>query len=183
MAAHLTLRGFLRGYLKHLSGMGTLDIRRLAAAMLDGRSRLAEPLYLHAALCGQTGRLMGAVAGGWAADEYAGLVERYRTEDELLAALAGDAEEMPVRYRKLYKSYAFFRDRAKNDRAFCLNMRDAISRMLAEQGLSRYRVCRDLGLNAGNVNTYLKNGDARAVSRQTVSRLFAYLRDRQLQGQ
>jgi predicted transcriptional regulator len=52
-------------------------------------------------------------------------------------------------------------------------MRPRIVEALARRGITRYRLCKDLGLNPGNVYAYLA-GDDTKVSKETARRILGY---------
>lgn len=49
--------------------------------------------------------------------------------------------------------------------------RDACLRAKRERGVPVAPICRELGLNVGNVNAWLKNGDMSKVSLENATRL------------
>jgi hypothetical protein len=173
---NLTFTGFLKEYLRSISGTSTTSLQRLVVAAEEEERRLVEPLYLYAAMSGATERLLRLSKGAGFFEQYAQLVSLYKTKAELLKALEARDRKIPERYQKVYGTYRYYRDRVKSNREYSSRARQEILRAMSERGLSKYRIYKDLQLNPGNINNYLKNGDVRSVSRATVDRILDYAR-------
>jgi len=87
-------------------------------------------------------------------------------------------EALPSNYTKVYRSYMSVRDRTKNDAHSKTLMRKRTMELLHEKQVSSYRVYKDLGLNPGNVNAYLKHGDVSKLSLDTARRVLKYAESR-----
>ena len=188
----LTLQGFLKEYLRYLGRTNTLSLRRLTNTVLQESPRIAEPLYLYAAVTDQRKRLVRILSVEASAhedgplgfnparhylDEYLQLNEIFSASDELLKALESKDHRIPPRYQKVYDSYRAKKNKALRDRRYSEMIHETITKLQRDLGVSNYRLYTDLKLNPGNINAYLKNGDATKVSRKTASRLLEYFDD------
>ncbi|MCL2530270.1 MAG: hypothetical protein FWE41_08110 [Coriobacteriia bacterium] len=185
----MTLEGYLKRYLRYLSGSTGSRIKGLLKVMLNSEPRLAEPLLTYAYLQGQQNSLVemveneipdckktfGPNTAEYYYKEYKQLVSSYQTKEELLVALAEGAADVPVRYLKVYESFVNTRDRYKNSRKYSELAHQRILELQKEKGISNYRIYTDLKLNPGNINSYLKHGDATKVSRDVARRIKVYL--------
>lgn len=170
----LTFKGFLSRYLRSLSDCDTNDIKRLAAEV-PANYRIIEPLVLYAAATKKLGYLEKVANDSYllkAVQE----IPKDLGWDRILQALEIEEENvLRSEYLKCYKSYVSVRDRYKttNRSKNLLLMR---TRELQQQkSITAYRLYTDLGLNHGNVNSYLKNGEVSKVSLEVAEKLLAYL--------
>ncbi len=165
-----TFRGFLEEYCRELSSLDTASLRRLVSAA-QGNARLVEPLFALAAVQGKAGYLVHVSEGSWFHGDYASLARKlgeYGSVEEMLAS--GD---VPERYASVLNAFRAQGDILAADRRVNGLLRPRIVSALAERGVSRYRLCRDLGLNPGNVYAYLAGDDAK-VSRETARKILEY---------
>ena len=167
-----TFRGFLERYCRELSGLDTSSLRRLSRAALES-PRVVEPLFALAAARGQLPYLLELSEGSWFHGDYArlaGELERAGSLEDMLAS--GRA---PARYAAVLDAFRAQGDGLAAARRMNGIMRPMIAEALEKGGITRYRLCRDLGLNPGNVYAYLAGDDAK-VSKQTASRMLSYAR-------
>lgn len=165
-----TLKGFLKEYCRELSGLDTASLRRLSVAAEDN-ARLVEPLFALAAVQGKADYLARISEGRWFHDDYEQLAGKLGEHGSLEALLSsGDA---PARYASVLGAFRAQGDGLAADRRINGLMRPRIVDALAERGLTRYRLCKDLGLNPGNVYAYLAGDDAK-VSKETARRMLSY---------
>jgi len=194
----LTLQGFLREYLRYLGDSSTLSLKRLATAALPNRPRVAEPLYLYAALTDQRERLVQVLAdeallhkdGTLGSnpvkhyhDEFEQLNKQFPQADDMIRALEANDPTVPARYQKVFDSYITKKESTARDRRYIERIHSTIAGLQRDLGVSNYRLYKDLGLNPGNINAYLKHGDTTKLSRKTASRLLDYLVDLKSQRQ
>ena len=96
------------------------------------------------------------------------------------AASTADAEsfaardDIPQRYRNVYRAYRAKKDAPLADRRVSALMREKTLDALKISGMTNYRLCKDLGLNMGNVYAYLGKNDTTKVSRATARRIMEY---------
>ena len=168
----LTFKGFLAQYVKNLSYAGTVDLELLAGELNSGNSRLAAPLILYAVKHDKTALLRSALAEKGCSGELISMLDLLEKSDveKLL-----ESEDLPEEYLKVWNSFKVRRDQPKNDNALKDAMREKTLQLLKEKDCSNYRVYKDLNLNPGNVNSWLKNGDSSKVSYQTAERIISYV--------
>ena len=165
-----TLKGFLGEYCRELSGLGTTSLRRLVAAA-RGNARLVEPLFALAAVRGKAGYLVRISEGAWFHDDYEALAGKLGDHGSLEALLSsGDA---PPRYAAVLTAFRAQGDALAADRRINALMRPKIADALACRGITRYKLCKDLNLNPGNVYAYLAGDDAK-VSKEAARRMLRY---------
>ena len=104
-------------------------------------------------------------------DEFSALAKkarRYKSAERF--ALSAHA---PERYRKVAEAYHAPESlRAASIRVNQM-IRERVLAALETSSVTRYRLCKDLGLNMGNVYAYL-SGDPSKVSTQTAQRILDY---------
>lgn len=169
---NLTFRGFLKNYCRELSGLDTLSLKKLCSAAASEAPRVAEPLFLLALVEGKLPYLLSLASGTW--------MERpYQQAANLASSLSPtDCEALeralPHRYGNVFRAYRAVRERVVADRRISGLMRKKTLDALHANNVSIYRLCKDLGLNLGNVYAYLSKGDATKVSRDTARTIMEY---------
>lgn len=166
-----TFKGFLKEYCSELSDLETTSLRRLVVAA-EGNARLVEPLFVLAAIQGKADYLVRISEGHWFHDDYerlAGKLGEHRAVEALLSS-----DDAPARYASVLDAYLAQGDVLAADRRINGLMRSRIIDALAKKNLTRYRLCKDLGLNFGNVYAYLSGDDAK-VSKETARRMLSYV--------
>ena len=174
----LTLKGFLRQYIKQLSYSRVCDIRVLAKEVPEGSYRLVEPLVLYALSIGKENYLRRV------SEDSILITEAFRFEgmsfDSVISLLESESINeigiVPYNYIKAYQSYVLYRDKQKNQNHSKMLMRDKINELRKQKNVSAYRVYTDLGLNHGCVNDYLKNGNVKGIGLNTAKRILQYLK-------
>lgn len=169
----LTFRGFLESYVKYLSGEETVNLPRLVSR-LPAEPRLAEPLVLWAVLTGRGDRLADLLTEDSLVSEVRS-VERLAAEGKLEDALAAAEPRLRPEYAKAWRSYASRRDAPARDARLKLEARERVLALEAEKDVSRYRMAKDLGLNPGNLNAFLAQGNPRKLALDKVFELVRYL--------
>lgn len=172
---NLTFKGFLRGYLRELSGERTDSLHALCALSASEAPRLAEPLFLFALSQGKENYLARLSRGTWMEAEYGKLAALASGETD---AEAFAADSAPERYRNVVRAYRARKDSALADRRVNSLMREKTISALQESKITYYRLCKDLDLNMGNVYAYLGKGDTSKVSRDTARRIMEYATQR-----
>lgn len=169
----LTFKGFLLAYCQELSGLQTSSLKKLAACAASEAPRVAEPLFLYALEIDRLDFLLVHSSGTWMEAGFRALAQKsepYR----------GDAQrfleecEVPERYAQVLDAYRSRTGAVEADRRVIALMRDKTNEALADKGITTYRLCKDLGLNMGNVYAYLGRGDLGKVSRDTARRIMEY---------
>ncbi len=178
----LTFQGFLKNYIRTLSDTSTLSISRLAKEVLPNKSRIAEPLYLYAVIIGDNDRLAKLTSVAYYKSEFEDLNSSFTTREKLLDALEKNSSTIPPRYQKVFNTYVAQKNRINTDREYCLSARNTIRNLQQELHVTNYRLYKDLELNPGNVNNYLRNGTVAHISRATVQKILNYLRAIEAKG-
>ena len=80
-----------------------------------------------------------------------------------------------MEYQKVWNSFKVRRNRWKKDDELKTLMRKKIREMQTDLNLSNYRIYKDLNLNPGNINSWLKHGEDSKVSFQTAERILTHL--------
>ena len=170
----LSFRGFLDRYLKELSGQETNSIRKLFRLSLTKNARLKEPLFLYALALDNLALLLEVSKGTTLDEEYNRLARQFNSLENFVVACENDGESVPNNYKKVYTSYLRVANKTASERETALLMLGKTKRLMGKKKLSAYRLYTDLGLNPGNVNAFLKNGDPSKVSLATARRLLDY---------
>lgn len=166
-----TFKGFLRQYCRELSGLDTLSLRKLVAAA-DDNARLVEPLFALAAVQGKADYLVRISRRSWFHDDYERLADKLTKHGSIEKLLA--SSDAPERYASTLLSFRAQGDLLTADRRINGLLRPRIIDALAAKGITRYRLCKELGLNLGNVYAYLA-GDNAKVSKDTAWRMLRYV--------
>ncbi|MDM8300285.1 hypothetical protein [Collinsella tanakaei] len=171
---NLTFRGFLKLYCQELVEQKTENLKKLAHFALTDAPRVAEPLLLLALERGKADYLRSLVSGS-------SLSIEYDSACETLEAAGGSLEDalengaMPRRYQNVWRAYQARKRAVDADRRVNGLMRRKSVEAMERKGITCYRVCKDLGLNKGNVYAYLHGGDDAKVSRETARKIYEYI--------
>jgi hypothetical protein len=174
---------WIKKQVQEIAGVDSLNLRRLAAAAQKDKPRLIEPLLLYAITAGYTDRLISFIYQDDIRESYEQVLSTIKgiygdlgLIDFEGIALSGQFENtMPREYGKFLASYRTSYNRPETTRD-SKRMRWERSRKLQlEKGVSAADIYRALGLNAGNVNAYLKYGDTDKVSLQNANDIMNYL--------
>lgn len=170
----LTFKGYLRSYVRYLSGENTLALRRLAA-LVETNRRLTEPLLLWVVKEGREKELAELLKtdGSLLADLR--LLAKLEKAGQLEAVLTSADSRLSPRYLKAWHSYKTRRDAHKRDRTLKLEARRRALDLEAKKKVTRYRMAKDLGLNGGNLHAFLAQGNPDHLSLQRVHGLLRYL--------
>ena len=150
--------------------MRTTNLRRLCDAA-RANARLVEPLFLLAAEEGKAAYLSELSKGAWFHGDYSMLAGEVSTFDSVRSFL--ESGKAPARYASVLDAFEAQGDMIAADRRMNGLLRGKIASALGESGMTRYRLCKDLGLNPGNVYAYLAGDDSK-VSNATARRMLDY---------
>ncbi|MGN0078428.1 MAG: hypothetical protein ACI36V_06560 [Coriobacteriales bacterium] len=166
---NLTLKGFLRGYCRELTGLQTDSLRKLLAAVLSDAPAASEAVMAFAAAQGKGSYLARLAMGTRLEPEYRAFCQLCQASGGVEAAL--QSPEAPQRYRKVWDAFLAQRDAIQADRRVIALMREKTLTALEGSGRTVYGLCAELGLNRGNTYAYLNGGDITKVSRATARRI------------
>jgi len=185
----LTLKGFLKKYLMYLGDTNTLSLEVLTHKVLPDKPRIAEPMYIYAAILNRTGDVikymtdtipnqnvpLGPNAVEYYLEEYLYLNKTFPTPEEFIEGLENSDKRIPTRYRKVHDSYLVKKNRVLNDREYIARAHKQTVKLKEQAQITNYRICKDLNLNHGNIGAFLKNGDTTKVSRETATSILRYI--------
>lgn len=170
----LTFKGFLSWYVKQLSMQDSNSIFKLVAEAVGCNPRLQEPLLLYALYSDKQNILLQASKGCDLYDDYRYLLSQYDV-DEMTELLKTSSPVLPDEYHKVWRSFLCLKNRREADNHTKELMRQKVKRLQEKSGITNYRIYTDLSLNPGNVNAWLKHGEADKVSLDTARRVLSYL--------
>ncbi len=169
---NLTFKGFLKSYCRELTGLETNSLKRLIRSSATDSPSAAEAVFLLALAQDKGNYALGLARGTWMADSYTKVYGLYRTcssWDEFF-----ELEDLPHRYLNVWRSYLAVKNRAVTDRRVSGLMREKTLAALEQSDTTCYSLCKQLGLNKGNVYAYLHGGDSSKVSRETARSIMEY---------
>ena len=97
------------------------------------------------------------------------------SKDEMEHALQDASSSLPEEYKKVWRSYTSQRDRSKSDDHTKELMRKKVLRLQELGKVTNYRIYKELGLNPGNVNAWLKHGTSDKVSLDTARKVLRFV--------
>jgi hypothetical protein len=169
----LTLKGYLSSYVRHLSGLDTNSINRLANEAMSNH-RLREPLFLYAYCTDKVDLLLEYTRETEMGDRFYHIRSKFSLP-EIISALETKNSILEERYHKCYNSYVCRRDMQKTYERKKYLMRTKILELQAVKKVTTYRIYTDLGLNGSNVNSFVKNNKIEKLSLDTVRMILKYL--------
>lgn len=172
----LTLKGYLANYLRTLTETETLDIAILAKEAATVSPRLKEPLFLYALISGKSDKLAHNLSNDHMRQEFQTL--QMLGQSNSLQEQSSHSDTLPEQYKKVFRSFESVRNRTTYDRHTILLMWRKIILLQADRHVTNYRIYKDLHLNHGNLNRFLKHGDYRVVSLETARKVLHYLENR-----
>ena len=170
----LTFEGFLDSYVRHLSGADTRSLARLLS-LLPTNPRLGEPLVLWAVVTGRDRRLRASTDLKPALRADLEALSLLQARGLLEAALGSADPRLRPGYTKTWNSYVSRRDAPDRDARLKLEARSRVLELQGEKHVSQYRMAKDLGLNPGNLNAFLVQGDPRKLGLANAVRLVKYV--------
>ena len=78
-------------------------------------------------------------------------------------------------FQKVYVSYLYFKHRKENESQLKEKMIEKIMELITVKKISKYRLSKELKINPGNLNSYLKHQKIDALSTQKCNGLLNYL--------
>jgi len=170
----LTFRGWLLSYCQELTGLKTTSVKKLVSAV-EGSAPHASAAVLFLAM--ETGRISELVSRAsdpellaeW--ESVSAMLPEDPTGAEAFARVSYD--DLPIRYRKVIDAFDAVAEERENDEHAKALMAEKTVAALEKAGKTRYRLCKDLKLNEGNVYAWLA-GDPSKVSRATARRAWRY---------
>ena len=159
----LTFKTYLKFYLRDVSGHDSLNMRTLVSETRNNR-RILDSLLLYSVFEEKTD-LFNKIT----AFRYAHVLESLNKDNFL------DKDFKDFEFEKIWSSYLSRAHTKEFDNRIKEKARFKILRLLEENEVSKYRLCKDLHLNPGNINDYLKNGSCEKVSVEVLKSINNYL--------
>ena len=166
----LSFEGFLNKRCRKISGLETSSFRRLVPHAQETPS-LRAPLFLLAAARGKEVHLMSLVWGTELEDEYRPLMRILRDKGSLEELIYD--KRTPDAYKQLHRDFQHLSRPNVLERQAMERLRTRTVSALEAAGITRYRLCKDLKLDPGNVYSYL-SGNLDKVSAETAQRIYDY---------
>ena len=170
----LTFSGFLSRYTQDLSESKTNSISKLSQEAARDNFRLREPLLLYALFSGKEALLQRRVKGTPLEEQYNSIIDKC-SKEQLLHAFMTDDPKLPYSFKKVWRSYLAQKNLKATDAHTKEMIRQRILALQKEKGISNYQIYKELGLNPGNFNDWLKNGAGEKVSLASARRALEYL--------
>lgn len=169
-----TFEGWLRRYCCELTGLQTTSVKKLCRAVASKTPHAAEVVFLYALDKGKGSDAVRLASEDdlqhtWSVLESASAGYEGRAE----AFLRDNYEKLDKRVQGVLDAYDSIDARAANSLVVKQQMSSAVVQLLDSAGVTRYRLCKDLGLNEGNVYAWLA-GDPTKVSRATARKIWEY---------
>lgn len=174
MRSNLTFLGFLRQYVKELSGEKTLSIKKLVACC-DSFPKLREPLFLYTVFSGQLQTLRNALQAEpneplqQLCDSFGDVVT--------LEMLQQKNEILPERMYRVRASYVSVRDHTTTENHLKEQIRQKVLSSVSNKKVSVCRICKDLELSQSNVSLWLNHGNPNAIRYENAERVLDYLEE------
>ncbi len=163
----LTILGFLSEYVKSLSENTCLNIRKLYSEVLDGNFRLRAPFFLYCYYSGKSDVLL----------KYLGDTDKAEYITVSVFLENDNKNDLPVDYVKVFKSYQCRAGMKSNEDNIKSLMLDKIVKLQKQKNISNYRIYKDLGINGGNFNDFIKNRHLNRLSLSKSREVYEYLRN------
>lgn len=80
-------------------------------------------------------------------------------------------------FRTIYNNFLYLQNHKVHEDKIKEMMYEKIKKVKQEKKITNYRVYKDLNLNPGNVNAFLKNADMGKVSLNTVRKILAFVQN------
>ncbi|MCL2526057.1 MAG: transcriptional regulator [Coriobacteriia bacterium] len=170
----LTFKGFLKKYVQDLAGVQTTNMRKLVELAAHETPRLREPLTLYAFATGRVELFSKYASEHQSFSDITSLINELSCGD-LLAKVVEQNECLPDRFLRVYRSYCSVKNRLEGESHTKELIHARVQLLKQQKAVSNYRIYTSLGLNPGNANAFLKNGDTSKLSLDTARKTLALL--------
>lgn len=177
---NLTFKGFLKSYCRELTGSETSNLKKLLAVTLNDAPRAAEALVLYALVQNKLSHVALLAEGTWVkqlCEEACSTIGPSLSNDDDALAIIFDTLPDSSRFKKVWRAYQATKYSINSERRVAGLMREKTVAALQSSDVTCYRLCKDLGLNMGNVYAYLNKNDTSKVSLNTARRIMEYALD------
>ena len=157
---------YLEDYLRGVSGVDSLSIHKLAK-LSTKQYRVLSPLMLYCVFSNKKD-----LFNRYTKNKYEHDVDTLNENNFL------DEEYRDYDFHKIWNSYQNKINVFEYDADTKSMVRNRITALMKEKGITNYRVYTDLKLNPGNVNDFLTNGNVKKVSLDLTKKIFNYVYSR-----
>ena len=163
----LTLLGFLSKYVKSLSECNSLNIHKLINEVYGGNYRLREPLFLYCFYNDKSDILL----------KYLNDTDKEKYTFIVTLLKSNLIDDLPVDFAKVLNSYKRKVSMKDNDDNIKRLMFDKIIILKEHKKVTNYRIYKDLNINAGNFNDFIKNRKLSRLSLDKSREVYNYLQN------
>ncbi len=166
----LSFKLFLRRYLADMSNTGTLSLKKLEEEC-KSNTRLLELTALYLLLDSKKAKLLrdNKITFPHISGQFLKAVDKYQVIDGSFSDIEKYSDFDML--KKTYKSYlAEINNDSRLKALYC----EKIIELKEKKRISNYRLYKDLSLNHGNVNDFLKNKSLKKMSFKNVKAMLAY---------
>lgn len=161
----LTFKGYLEGQLCELSDYRGKSLYKFAR-LAQNNARLKDSLCLYLSLY-VNDKLKNQLI-----KKYPYLCEGCkRLSDKRPEKIDDTLSE----YKTIYENYLNIKNSKQNDDKLKSIMQNRIVELKNEKGISNYRIYKELNLNPGNINAFLKHADVSKVGLNTARKILAFV--------
>ena len=166
--------GWVSRELRYLSGENTLNLRRLAFLAQNNVPRLWERLVFYTIATCRVDRLKTFLYRDDLAAELDEICEKVGSAN-FNDPCSAEHLQLPPRYDKVLLSYkAAYRKIDARNASKMLRWEKSVE-IQKKKGVSNAQICQALGLDAGNINAYLKYAQIDRVSLEKATDIMKYL--------
>lgn len=163
----LTLLGFLSEYVRSLSECNSLNIHKLTDEVYGGNYRLREPLFLYCFYSSKSDILL----------KYLNDTDREEYTFVITLLKKNQTDGLPADFVKVLNSYKRKVCMKDNDDNIKRLMLDKIIMLKEQKKVTNYRIYKDLNINAGNFNDFIKNRKLNRLSLDKSREVYSYLQN------
>lgn len=161
----LTLLGFLSEYVKSLSECNSLNIHKLINEVYGGNYRLREPLFLYCHYSDKSEILL----------KYLNDTDNKEYTFIITLLKNNQTDDLPTDFVKVLNSYKRKVGMKNNDDNIKMLMLDKILKLKEQKNVTNYRIYKELNINAGNFNDFVKNRKLSRLSLDKSREVYNYL--------
>ena len=168
----LTFKGYLLSQLKELSGVNGTSLYTFSQLARDN-ARLKDTLTLYLVMYTEE-NLRSKLLRKF--DYLNSTCEKLNglDDDNVETYLQNDSLS---EYKTVYNNFLYQRNRKEQEDKLKIMMYKRISEVKQAKCMTNYRIYKELNLNPGNVNAFLKNEDTSKVSLDTARKILAFVNE------
>ena len=166
----LTFKGYLLLQLKELSGLNSTSLYTFSHLACQN-ARLKDVLTLYLVMYTEE-NLKSKLLNKF--DYLKSSCKKLNGIDEYNAEIYLQKDNLSG-YRTVYNNFLYHRNRKEQENKLKKMMCVKISEVKEEKSVSNYQIYKEMNLNPGNVNAFLKNEDTSKVSLDTARKILAFV--------